>query len=204
LGAALPHRGEKQAARTLSPKEERRIAPSGALVEARHDDGAELEALRLVDRHDLEIVVARLEVGQRVELPQAFVQRREVLQAARALEALELVEIDLGVLEVGRARHAGRAAERKPDALDALAQAAAAAAGNRFAQDAPEPLQFWVSFNQFPNRGVAVLGCDLMEIVEGQADPRGAQEREPGDAVAEMRERARERVEVLHHLLLAQ
>ena len=43
-----------------------------------------------------------------------------------------------------------------------------------------------------------------MEIVEGQADPRRAQDGQPGDAVAEMRERPRERIEVLHHLLLPQ
>src|SRR5262249_44299922 len=129
--AALPHRGEKQAARALSPKEERGVAPSRPLVEARQDHRAELEALRLVDGHDREVVLGRLEVGQGRELAQALVERGEGLELAGALEALELVEVDLGVLEVGGARDTGRTAEREPDALDALAQAAPAAVGDR-------------------------------------------------------------------------
>src|SRR5262249_26957679 len=42
------------------------------------------------------------------------------------------------------------------------------------------------------------------EIAEAEAAPRRAQAREPGGAVAEVQERARQRVEVLHDLLLAE
>src|SRR5581483_6656347 len=51
----------------LMEEQQIRIAAAGALVEARHDDGAELEALGLVDGHDLQVVVGRVDVGERVE-----------------------------------------------------------------------------------------------------------------------------------------
>src|SRR6185369_13897433 len=167
LRTAFSHRGEKHSARTLSEQEKRRIAPARTLVEARHDDGAELEALRLVDRHDLQVVVGGLQVGQRVKLVQALVERGEVLELARALEALQLVEVDLGVLEVGRARDAGRAAKREPDALDSLSKAPAPAVRDCFTEDPAEALQLFVFLDELPHRGMAILGRNLVEIPEG-------------------------------------
>ena len=51
---------------------------------------------------------------------------------------------------------------------------------------------------------LGAAGREEQEIGEGEAAPGRAQAREPGDAVAEVQERARQRVEVLHHLLLAE
>src|SRR3954471_5895118 len=79
-------------------EEEVGVAAAGALVEAGDDDGAELEALRLVDGHDLHVVVARVDVGQREELVDGVAKEREVGERGGVLEALELVEVALGVL----------------------------------------------------------------------------------------------------------
>src|SRR6185295_249360 len=77
--------------------------------------------------HDLDRVLPGLDVGKRPELAVDLVLERREVDAACLLQPLELVEEDFGVLELGGAARAGRAAEGEPGALDALAQAAAAA-----------------------------------------------------------------------------
>lgn len=77
------------------------------------------EALGFADAHDRHGVGAGADVGQ----------------AARLFQALELVEEDRGVFEVDLGFDAGRAAEREPDALDALAQAISASTPGRETAD---------------------------------------------------------------------
>src|SRR2546421_206479 len=82
-------------------------------------------AVGLVVGHDRQVGGARGDVGERVEVLEGLGERGWVLDGAGVLELLQLVEEDLGVLEVGRVLDAGRAAEREPDAFDAVAQGAA-------------------------------------------------------------------------------
>src|SRR6266850_2575976 len=212
VGAGFLDGGQKQTPRTplvrgannFLPEEERWVAAPWAAVEAGDDDGVELEALGLVDGHDLQVVVARADVGERVEVLEALGEGGEVLDGAGMLKLLQLVEEDLGVLEVGRVLDAGRAAEREPDAFDAVAQGAAAAVGDRGGEDAREALEEEIVLDQLPDGLVAVAARDLEKFLQRQRKPWRAQDGEPGDAVAEVRKRAREGVEVLHHLLLAE
>src|SRR5207237_309780 len=99
---------------------------------------------------------------------------------------------------------AGGAAEGEPHAFDALAQAAALAVGDRGREDGGELREEEVVLDQLPDRLVPVAAGDLEQTVEWQGEPGRAQDGEPGDAVAEVHERARDRIEVLHHLLLAE
>src|SRR4030095_400861 len=101
----------------------------------------------------------------------------------------------LVVCEVVLARAAGGAAEREPHALDAIAQAPAPARLNRLPQNRAESFESWMILNQLPDRGVTVLGGDFVEIIERKCHPGGAQDREPRDAIAKVRERARKGVE---------
>ena len=78
-----------------------------------------------MDGHDLDRVLRRLYVGLGVEAAVDLVLERREVDLARLFKALELVEEDLGVLEIGLAFDARRAAECEPRALDALAQGTA-------------------------------------------------------------------------------
>src|SRR6266436_115894 len=125
-GAGFVDRGEEEAGgKERLPDEERLRAGARQAVEAGDDDGVELEPLGAVDGHDLDRVLRRLYVGSGVEAAVDLVLERGEIDLARLFQALELVEEDLGVLEVGLAFDARRAAEREPRALDALAQGAA-------------------------------------------------------------------------------
>ena len=88
-----------------------------------------------MDGHDLDRLGAGLDVGLGVELGEARGERAEVFELARGLEPLELVEEDLGVLEVGAVLDAGRAAEREPDAFDTVARRRDPLVPPRAAQD---------------------------------------------------------------------
>src|SRR5213079_1809038 len=110
-------------------------------VEAGDDDGVELEALGLVDGHDLQVAVARGDVGERVEV----------------LEALG---------EGGGVLDAGRAAEGEPDAFDAVAQGAAAAAGDRGGEDAREALEEEIVLDQLPDGCVAAGAGNVVELLK--------------------------------------
>src|SRR6267142_619852 len=187
VSAGLADGGKKQTPRTplvrgannFLPEEERRVAAAGAAVEAGDDDGVELEALGLVDGHDLQVVVARGDVGKRVEVLEALGERAEAVEVAGVLELLQLVEEDLGVLEVGRVLDAGRAAEREPDAFDAVAQGAAATAGDRGGEDAREALEEQIVLDQLPDSPPTPLvrgaDGDLEEFFERQSKPGGAE-----------------------------
>src|SRR5882762_2784858 len=175
-----------------------------------------------MDGHDLDRVLRRLYVGLGVEAAVDLVLERGEIDLARLFQALELVEEDLGVLEVGLALDARGAAEREPRALDALAQGAAQPVLDERLQDLAHAVDALLAVGrevgdvlhpvedeEFPARElVAALfdaaGGEEQEIGEGEAAPGSAQAREPGDAVPEVQERARQRVEVLHHLLLAE
>src|SRR5439155_1654789 len=89
-------------------------------VEAGDDDGVELEALGAVDGHDLDRVLRRLYVGLGVEAAVDLVLERREVDLARLFKALELVEEDLGVLEIGLAFDARRAAERERQRVEVL------------------------------------------------------------------------------------
>lgn len=58
--------------------------------------------------------------------------------------------------------------------------------------------------DQVPDNFIKFVFKERRKIFETKANPGRSKNRQPGDAVGRMRERARERVEVLHHLLLAQ
>ena len=82
--ALLAHRGQQQirpARRVgpLQPLQQLRLVVARAVAQAGHDHGVELQALALVDGHDLQRL-GSLRVGQREQLGQPLVQRREVLQ----------------------------------------------------------------------------------------------------------------------------
>src|SRR5438477_66249 len=89
-----------------------------------------------------------------------------VLDGAGVLELLQLVEEDLGVLEVGGVLDAGRAAEGEPDAFDAVAQGAAAAAGDRGGEDAREALEEQIVLDQLPDGCVAAGASNVVELLK--------------------------------------
>src|SRR5947207_1374579 len=89
-----------------------------------------------------------------------------VLGGDGVLELLQLVEEDLGVLEVGRVLDAGRAGEREPDAFDAVAQGAAAAAGDRGGEDAREALEEQIVLDQLPDGRVAAGSGNVVELLK--------------------------------------
>src|SRR5207249_5844761 len=109
VGAGFLDGGQKQPPRTplvrgannFLPKEKRRIGSSRSPIQPGDDDGVELEALGLVDGHDLQVVVARGDVGERVEVLEALGEGGGILDGAGVLELLQLVQEDLGVLQVG-------------------------------------------------------------------------------------------------------
>ena len=119
-----------------------------------------------MDGHDLQVVVARGDVGERVEVLEALGERGGVLDGAGVLELLQLVEEDLGVLEVGGVLDAGRAAEREPDAFDAVAQGAAAAVGDRGGEDAREALEEQIVLDQLPDGCVAAGASNVVELLK--------------------------------------
>src|SRR5258706_3384468 len=222
-GAGLVDRREEQAGgEERLPDEERLRAGARQAVEAGDDDGVELEALGAVDGHDLDRVLRRLDVGLGVEAAVDLVLERGEVDLARLFQAIELVEEDLGVLEVGLALDARGAAEREPRALDALAQGAAQPVLHQRREDRADAVDALLAIgrevgdvahlveDERAAAGVlaaaflAPAGGEGEEIGEGEAAPGRAQAREPGDAVAEVQERARQRVEVLHDLLLAE
>src|SRR5712671_7301032 len=114
-GAGFVDRGEEQAGgKERLPDEERLRAGARQAVEAGDDDGVELEALGAVDGHDLDRVLRRLDVGLGVEAAVDLVLEGREIDLARLFQALELVEEDLGVLEVGLALDARVARARRP------------------------------------------------------------------------------------------
>ena len=117
--------------RAFHPQEQFLAFGRRPLAQAGHDHVIELQALRLVDGHDLHRVLAGGQVGQRVELVQALLERLEVGDGAGVLLGFEMVEVGLGVFELGRGCGAGRAAEREPAAFDRIAQGRALARGER-------------------------------------------------------------------------
>src|SRR5438445_9712144 len=174
IGAGFLDGGQKQTPRTplvrrannFLPKEKRRIGSSRSSIQPRNNHGVELEALGLVDGHDLQVVVARGDVGERVEVLEALGEGGGVLDGAGVLELLQLVEEDLGVLEVGGVLDAGRAAEREPDAFDAVAQGAAAAVGDRGGKDARKALEEQIVLDQLPDGCVAAGGGNVVELLK--------------------------------------
>ena len=72
----------------------------------------ELQALGLVDGHDLHCALACGHVGQGIELVEALGERLEVGDGAGFLLGFEMVQISCGVFEVRLRRGAGRTAER--------------------------------------------------------------------------------------------
>ena len=106
-------------------------SPPPEAVEAGDDDGVELEALGLVDGHDLEGVVGGVDVGQRVEARRWRRSRRGEVDGARLLQALRARRGRSRRPRARSRRDAGGAAEREPGAFDAVAQAAAHAVGER-------------------------------------------------------------------------
>src|SRR5437773_1262792 len=222
-GAGFVDRGEEQSGgKERLPDEERLRAGARQAVEAGDDDGVELEALGAVDGHDLDRVLRRLYVGLGVEAAVDLVLERREVDLARLFKALELVEEDLGVLEIGLAFDARRAAECEPRALDALAQGTAQPVLHQRREDRAGAVDALLAIGREVGdiahlvvderaaagvRAAAFLapaGREEQEIGEGEAAPGRAQAREPGDAVAEVQERARQGVEVLHDLLLAE
>ena len=156
-----------------------------------------------MDGHDFDRFGTGLDVGLGVELGQAVGQRAEVFQLACVFEALELVEVDLGVGEVGAVGKARRAAEREPDAFDAVAQGPAQALLERGLEDGDDSREPGNVLDQLPDRLLVPAFEQTAQFIQVQAAPRCAQDGEPGDAVGQVRQRARQRIEVLHHLLLA-
>src|SRR5882762_10514338 len=223
VGAGFVDRGEEQSGgKERLPDEERLRAGARQAVEAGDDDGVELEALGAVDGHDLDRVLRRLYVGLGVEAAVDLVLERREVDLTRLFKTLELVEEDFGVLEVGLAFDARRAAEREPRALDALAQGTAQPVLHQRREDRASAVDALLAIgrevgdiahlveDERAAAGVlaaaflAPAGREGEEIGEGEAAPGRAQAREPGDTVAEVQERARQRVEVLHDLLLAE
>ena len=85
------NRGANRRANHFIKQQQVGFPAARAHVKARHDDGAELEALGLVDGHDLEVVVRRVDVGERVEALERVAQAREVGDRAARLELLKRV-----------------------------------------------------------------------------------------------------------------
>src|SRR5256885_1847860 len=67
---------------------------------------------------------------------------------------------------VGGVLDAGRAAEGEPDAFDAVAQGAAAAAGDRGGEDAREALEEQVVLDQLPDGRVAAGAGNVVELMK--------------------------------------
>src|SRR2546427_240234 len=106
------------------------------------------------------------DVGERVEVLEALGERGGVLDGAGVLELLQLVQEDLGVLEVGRVPDARWAAEGEPDAFDAVAQGAAAAVGDRGGEDAREALEEEIVLDQLPDGRVAAGAGNVVELLK--------------------------------------
>src|SRR5882672_10610904 len=199
-GAGLVDRREEQArGKERLPDEERLRARARQAVEAGDDDGVELEALGAVDGHYLYRVLRRLYVGLGVEAAVDLVLERCEVDLARLFKALELVEEDLGVLEIGLAFDAPRAAEREPRALDALAQGAAQPVLHQRREDRADAVYALLAVGrkvgdvahpvEDERAAAGVLaaafltpaGREEQQIGEGEAAPGRAQAREPGD-----------------------
>ena len=90
-------------------------------MQAGHDDGVELQAFGLVNRHELQLGVAQ-GVGRGVEARDFVVEAVE-LQLAVLGDAVERIEVGAGVEQVGWLREAQGPAEALPDAFDPAAGA---------------------------------------------------------------------------------
>src|SRR6266851_1290259 len=197
-GAGLVDRREEQAGREERlPDEERLRTGARQAVEAGDDDGVELEPLGAVDGHDLDRVLRRLYVRLGVEAAVDLVLERGEVDLARLFKALELVEEDLGVLEIGLAFDARRAAEREPRALDALAQGAAQPILDQRREDRADAVDALLAVGrklgdvahpvEDERAAAGVLAAAFLapaareeqEIGEGEAAPGRAQAREP-------------------------
>ena len=130
----LDRRHQERAVGARLPAEERRVARSRHAVQAGHDHGRELQALRLVDRHHLQLVRGA-EVGRAVQVLEMLLEPRGIGQVAGLGDDVEAVEERLRILELRRPGEARGAAEREPRALDALAQRAAQPLLDRAGED---------------------------------------------------------------------
>ena len=145
---------------------------------------------------------------QRFERPR---EPREIGRPALPrLEIGECVEIGLGLVELAFRRQRGRPAQGVPGALDRVAQPEALAARrrpsrgrahvrSRRARSSPSSRARRAgSSSSSTTVGVAVVADQRVQRTERQPAPRRAQHREPGRAVGEVRERARQRQQVEH------
>src|SRR5438132_710849 len=108
-------------------------------------------------------------MGERL-LEVAMLVARETREEVKALFGAGGGDVEeargLGVLEVGGVLDAGRAAEREPDAFDAVAQGAAAAVGDRGGEDAREALEEEVVLDQLPDGRVAAGAGNVVELLK--------------------------------------
>ena len=196
------------------PDDERRLIVALRAIEPGHDYGVELEPFRLVHRHDFHCVGAGVHVGQREEFGETVRQRIVIGEVTRLVLVGELVEKNLGVLELGRIGAARRAAEREPYAFDAIAQVAAQALRQRGIEhdaDAFQPaariiveqLDARVVAHRFPYR-IPPAFHQRGELDGGEPAPRCPQHGKPCGAIRQVRKRTCQRIEILHHLFFSQ
>ena len=190
----------------LHPQEELAVVPAWRASEAGQDHVVELQAFGLVDRHDLQ-ANACAPVRQCVEF---FETRLEGgIHGAGILVRLKVVEEDPRILEVGLVRNAGRAAEGKPGSFDSIAQARAQPVVHALLQDRPSAFEASAALCRQGSHAGSVAHevaevrlaalCERRQVRERQPAPRRAQHRQPRTAVGRVRQRPREREQVLHH-----
>ena len=120
------HRPEEQLglaalARGLQPVQQFRLIAARAFAQPRQDDGVELQALGLVDAHQLQAAVG-LRIGHGGEARNLLCQALRRERAAIGAQALQQPEIHLGVFRGGGIAERQRPAQRQPGALYPLVQ----------------------------------------------------------------------------------
>ena len=168
-----------------------------------------------MDGHDLEPLVG-LQVGQRVEIGEPVLERRPDRRSRPLPRATRDSRSRFrrprgrscpprrpGRKAQTRRRRPARAASRGNARRDTPA-ARRAPARSRARPSAESAATRAVVVHQLPHRALRVAAGERVEVGERQPAPRRAQQREPGEPVGRMRERARQRQQVLHHRAVAE
>ena len=208
LGPGLLDRRNQQSGSRLrgrlGPEEQLFVVVARRTRETGQDHVIELKALRLVHRHDLQAFVG-VHIGKRVELVQSSLKRG--IHRTRPLMGLEVVKVDSRVFQVRLILDAGRSAEREPRGLHAVAQRRAQPVRNARKQDGPHALEACAPFGRQARHAIGilhqfeygVLGAlrEAGKVFEHEPAPRRTQHREPGQPVGRVRQRTRQREQVL-------
>ncbi len=193
--------------RPLRPDQQGLFRGTRGASESRHDYGSELQALRLVNRHELQLL-SGFHVRQRKQRLHPRSQIIGIPDISASGAFLEQIEIDKCIGKIRASGTAGRTTKRDPRSFDKtperLASSERDAPSKRRAQPAgavtaivaaaPDAIQRLYALPDGLSRGSG----HRLEVRKRQSAPGRTQHRQPGKPVTRMHQCTRQRKQILH------